>query len=127
MAFVRLFVLWLLVAAVPLQSIAAGSMLFCGAEASGGGPHSRGTTSDAGHMHEHEGHFIDEAAGSSAQSDDVQADHRCSVCASCCHPLGIAPDMRSEVEREPATTLFASVLAHVVDTIPARLERPPRG
>ncbi len=77
-------------AALPLQGIAAASMLFCGqaAHASAQQPagHDAGGHGVAGHEHEghqHEGH----AGHDEGASGDT---HACPICASCCNLVALS-------------------------------------
>lgn len=97
----RLFILWLVVAAIPLQGLAAASMLFCGP-----GPHharqQAAITSqvhvpavvDSGSRHDHGKHShagepkVKKDPGTAGKTlADVT--HRCGVCASCCSGVAI--------------------------------------
>ena len=133
----RLFLAWLIVAAIPLQGLAASSMLFCGM----GGHHapaqvaaaepdidSRGSTASAGHDHSKHSHAGDVQA---KKTDDAGkklpgAAHKCAVCASCCSIVAIT--------EFPALVAFAPVpqaeLAEPFVLIRARPsqvpDKPPR-
>jgi hypothetical protein len=74
----RLFLAWLIMAAIPLQGMAAASMLFCGMGAHHG-PAQVAVQAEAGH-HDHAQH--------GKKSPD--SSHKCPVCASCCHGAAIA-------------------------------------
>lgn len=92
----RLFLAWLIVAAIPLQGLAAASMLFCGA----GEHHAQGQVakadqlSSAGATIDHQDH------SNHSHADDVpiqdatgkklpDVTHKCPVCASCCSNVAI--------------------------------------
>jgi hypothetical protein len=96
----RLFLAWLIVAAIPLQGLAASSMLFCGM-----GQHhaptqpvapqadmdARGNTASAGHDHSKHSHVSD---GQAKKTDNAGKKlpgtaHKCAVCASCCNIVAI--------------------------------------
>ena len=138
MSCVRVLLAWLLMAAIPLQGLAAASMLYCGMGAHHGAQavlatlHSP-TSADSGatkrHDHSQHGHA---AAGEGKKvADDVKqklpdAAHKCGVCASCCHSLAIT--------EFPQTVVFAPlpqaelaepfVLIHTRPTLVP--DRPPR-
>lgn len=102
----RLFLAWLIVAAIPLQGLAAASMLFCGP-----GPHhapvqaaasqqdqlSHASNGDAAHDHskhadEAKNEAKDEAkkVGDNTSKKLPGASHKCAVCASCCNLVAVA-------------------------------------
>ena len=113
-----MFLAWLLLLAIPLQGLAAASMLHCGSGSgsaaparSAGHPHHHPDGSDRavamGHglsHHQHAGHdhsadesadvaaaSVDSTAGSPAVGGALpHADHKCSVCAACCHAAAIS-------------------------------------
>ncbi|MDB5858892.1 MAG: hypothetical protein JWQ76_2581 [Ramlibacter sp.] len=83
----RILLACLLLLAIPLQGIAAASMLYCGAATS----HSH----DEVQAPSHHDHSADVHAA--AQADDAAAaaglpdqDHKCGACATCCHGAAIA-------------------------------------
>jgi hypothetical protein len=93
MSRLRAFFVWLVMAALPLQGIAAVSMLYCKGHAAGAAqsqahhPHA----ADAGAAHDHSKHSHARAE-SVKPSGDAPAGlpdiaHKCGICASCCHPL----------------------------------------
>lgn len=96
----RLFLAWLIVAAIPLQGLAASSMLFCG-------PNHRPVQVDAAQPEQHmqDGAAAEQHANSKhGDASEVQtkkagdnagkklpdASHKCGVCASCCTSVAIA-------------------------------------
>ncbi|MCY7320049.1 MAG: hypothetical protein LH617_15240 [Ramlibacter sp.] len=100
----RFLMLWLVMAAVPLQGLAAASMLYCGMGAQHGTAHSIPVPASAAPAHlgsdasdpdhlSHVSHASHASQGHVAVADIVQpldsqqqlpgADHECSVCASC--------------------------------------------
>lgn len=132
----RVFLAWLVMAAIPLQGLAAASMLYCGM-----GAHDAGTamasvdapargSAAGGHEHSQHGHAV--AVEAKKVADDVKqklpdAAHKCGICASCCHSLAIT--------EFPQTVVFAPLpqaeLADpfvVIHTRPTLVpDRPPRG
>jgi hypothetical protein len=94
MALLRIFLAWLLLAAMPLQGFAAASMLFCGP--AGAAQHQLAKAPGAEHDHGHHtgavasahGHAAAEAPSVSSALPD--ATHTCGLCASCCHSVAIA-------------------------------------
>lgn len=90
MSRIRWFLVWLAMVAVPLQGLAAASMLFCGS-----GPHSApAQAAGAPHHTGHGDHGAVAADGESAHHSSTalpDATHKCGLCAACCHSMGVAP------------------------------------
>lgn len=99
MSILRLVIAWLVMAALPLQGIAAASMLFCEQAA-----HST-VSQPSGHDHASHSHGGDDGsakAEQSAKQDVQQADasqgkaglvddgHACPICASCCNLVALS-------------------------------------
>ncbi len=96
----RLFLAWLIVAAIPLQGLAASSMLFCGmgqqhalaqVVAAQADMDERGNTARAGHDHSKHSHV---SVAQAKETDNAGkklpgAAHKCAVCASCCNVVAI--------------------------------------
>lgn len=123
----RSFLLWLVVLAVPLQGLAAATMLNCtathGAEAAA-----------AGHDdHDDHDHDHDHAAMAAVHDDPAAdagavhaADHKCSACAACHASIGLPVAL-------PELPAIDAVQAHPVPRasggepfLTGGLERPPR-
>lgn len=98
----RLLLVWLLMAAIPMQGFAAASMLFCGV----GGertqvqavaethahPESRHVHAAAQHDHSSHDYGMSDSHGSSAtdaKNGAHDAGHKCSICAACCNSVAI--------------------------------------
>ncbi|MBI2770359.1 MAG: hypothetical protein HYX47_12105 [Burkholderiales bacterium] len=97
----RLFLAWLIVAAIPLQGLAASSMLFCGM----GGHHapaqvaatqadlaSVDSNASAGHDHSKHSHASDVQAKKTSDNAGKKLPgtaHKCAVCAACCNIVAI--------------------------------------
>ncbi|WP_394778732.1 hypothetical protein [Undibacterium sp.] len=127
----RLFLLCMLMLAIPLQGIAAGTMLFCGA-----GHHQMAdapvAASPQGHEHHHHNGAAsaDSAASSSGQdhlhSLATAAKDKCSSCAACCvgavMVTAFADAVLSRPSSEKIDLVFSSSAGHISDG----LERPPR-
>lgn len=96
---IRILLVWLVMAAIPLQGLAAASMLFCGAGAKGVAvqtatdhDHTPAAGSTAAHDHSMHAHSQAQAENSGDSADHSQmpdAAHKCGVCASCCHAAAI--------------------------------------
>ncbi len=97
----RLFLAWLIVAAIPLQGLAASSMLFCGmgqhharvqAAMAQAGMDSLGNTPSSGHdhsKHSHAGDVVQAKTTTDAGKKLPGGAHKCAVCASCCNVVAI--------------------------------------
>ena len=82
----RLFLAWLLLAAIPLQGMAAASMLFCGSQAHEAAAAAHGH--DSAHDH---GDVASHVHGDAHDGATVgHTDVTCSVCASCCSGAAIS-------------------------------------
>ncbi len=133
----RLFLAWLIVAAIPLQGLAASSMLFCGL----GGHHGPGKVAavqadlalNAGadsagqdrskHSHASE---VNEKTADSAGKKLPDIAHQCAVCASCCNVVVISefPQLVAFVPVPQAELAEPFVLIHARPSqVP---DKPPR-
>ena len=139
----RLILAWLLMAALPLQGMAAASMLFCGsataariAKSSGHGSHHQAATPK--HDHAAHGHAVPDAgrAASDATSAEgasgdlkvktSQNGHACPICASCCQAGAVGgfaafPQLSAPPGIEPAHPLV-----RVVSRTTHLPDKPPR-
>jgi hypothetical protein len=125
----KTFLLWLLLAALPLQGIAAAVQASCGPAAHDGAAEM--TMQAKSHHHEGDG-AADSASVVAASSDGDSADiqHKnsvCSACAACCVGA-VAPPSISTLTPAYSTSLPAvsSPAPLVAGFIPAGLERPPK-
>lgn len=116
MSIVRLIVAWLVMAALPLQGIAAASMLFCD-QAAHSTTQQQPAHDHASHGHDHASHAHgghDDAAAAEhgheavadqggdwvhvaqaghdagAKASSVGDDHSCPICASCCNLVALS-------------------------------------
>lgn len=122
----RSFLLWLVVLAVPLQGLAAATMLNCAAVH---GPSSQALDHPGHGDHDHESDAVALAAHGEAAADAGTAhaaDHKCSACAAC-HASAALP------VAVPALPALDTAQAHPVARASAAapfltggLERPPR-
>jgi hypothetical protein len=124
----RLFLAWMLLAALPVQGFAAGTMLLCAAAT-----HevtASAATDGGGHDHATHAHPSADAQskGSAADPDPgAQAKHQCNLCASCCHSVAITqPGFVAQSDAAPAADLPDPVVP-VATHLSRLLERPPRG
>jgi hypothetical protein len=120
MSRLRIVIAWLLMAALPLQGLAAATMLFCE-----GGHHEQSAEAAAAASHGHEHNHAD-ASGHASSVKPLDAGHKCGICASCCYTVAIAQSMRSPsfAPLPQAGLAEPFVLIH---TPPNRLpDKPPR-
>lgn len=95
MSILRLVVAWLVMAALPMQGIAAASMLFCDQAAHSTAQQQAShehASHDHGHdhaAHGHDGHDGQEASHG-AKASSGGDDHACPICASCCNLLALS-------------------------------------
>jgi hypothetical protein len=92
----RLFLAWLVLAAIPLQGLAAASMLFCGMGEHHAPAQVAAAKQDVTGEHDHSQHShaaevqvqVEKTADDSGkQLPDVT--HKCAVCASCCNSVAL--------------------------------------
>jgi hypothetical protein len=135
--FLKTLMLWLLLAALPLQGIAAAMQTTCGPMEHGG----LAEATMSVHLHEHGGDALDAgdtvatdtgAAVKSAMSHDTSPDDShdhatCSACASCCVGAVAAPPA-AVVTPAYGSSLPSAVapVPLVTGFVPAGLERPPK-
>ena len=125
MSRIRLLFAWLVLAALPLQGMAAASMLFCGM-----GTTPKQVTSVAGSDHAHATHShaadmaVEQPATDPAHLPD--SSHTCGICASCCSTVALT---------EPARPLAAASVPQIGAAGPPALlhartaalpDKPPR-
>lgn len=132
--FVKTLLLWLLIAGLPLQGLAAVTKMACGAVHGAAASHHASPPAPAAasmHHHEHAAHHAEPvtelASAPAASSLAGYQDGYCSACSACCFGAWIPP---SELKCEPmvfqVATLSADAPASFVAFIPPGLERPPR-
>lgn len=131
MSFWRIFLAWLIMAAIPLQGIAASSMLFCAMEshhpheAQAAQEHGEKHLAPGGHDHSKQAHqkVSTESASSSSLPD---ANHACGVCGACCHSTAIAEMPRWTAPQPPEQTRKAEPFV-LIHSPPFRVpDKPPR-
>ena len=134
MSRLRLVIAWLVMAAVPLQGLAAATMAFCG------GTHDAQIqqvvqamdTDGAAHDHSKHSHAAKAETKGGGGKDLTKAmslpdaSHKCGVCASCCHSIAL-----TEFPHWPAfAPLPQAELAEpimLIHAIPSELpDKPPR-
>lgn len=98
----RLFFVWLLMAAIPMQGFAAASMLFCGgvtdhalvqtSAASQSLPDSHQAHAEVKHEHASHDHGMSgshESVSPDTKHGAPETGHKCSICAACCNSVAI--------------------------------------
>ena len=127
LARLRLLLTWILMAAVPVQGFAAGSMLLCVAATHEVAAHA--AQAGAQLQHDHTTHTHDAADAdtkSIAHATVADAQHQCSLCAACCHSVGITqlPSMWQGASAPQAdlTDPFMRIPSHA----PPLPDKPPR-
>lgn len=117
MQWLRMFMLWMLALALPLQGMAAVAMLHCGHQAPAQ------IDAHAGHGL-HEGHVHDDASVTGSHTHS--AGHSCSACAACCVALALPPAMPVLAAALTAPTSATTLVAPSPSFLTAGPERPPR-
>lgn len=132
-ALLRILVLWLLMAGVPLQGYASATMLLCAPPATAAAPaHSAEIAHSAAHgEHDHAAMLSAQAHGDHQENQDQQGTHhgdaKCAGAAFCCTgaPLsGAMPVAPGLPDARSAPVPFDSAAPAAVDL--AGLERPPK-
>ncbi len=148
MSTIRLVLVWLLMAALPLQGTAAASMLFCGSQSAARiaqaashhghhesmettahdhAAHGQDESAHASHEPQEAGHAVDQVAAHSAEaSGETAQSHSCPVCAACSQAqavggfdsLPLASPAPSAQPSPPAVRIASRAL-----TLP---DKPPR-
>lgn len=125
----RLFLAWLVLAAIPLQGMAAASMLFCGM----GEHHAPAVVAkhDTAGEHDHSRHSHAAEVQLEKTADDAgkklpDVAHKCPVCASCCNIVAITefPQLAAFAPLPQAESAEPFVLIHARPSqVP---DKPPR-
>ncbi len=135
MSLLRLALLWLVMAALPLQGFAAASMLFCGpsghASAAQQDSHDHASHSQDG-GHKHDAAHADTASsqpqegGPQTGAATVDDGHSCPICASCCNLVALsetpALHLSTDAPRSPPLEGPSRVLTRDAPTP----DKPPR-
>ena len=135
MSLMRVLLAWLIMAAIPVQGLAAVSMAFCqGAHQHAAATHGDGGLDPATIQHDHSMH---KHAGEAPQIEVTDADavsakalpdasHKCGVCASCCHSLALAQLPQWPVFASAPQVGSAEEVVLIHATSPERPDKPPR-
>jgi hypothetical protein len=134
---IRRFLLWLLMLAIPLQGIAASTMLHCEpsharqqvAVEAAAHDHALHQAASAAHSHDqHHADAGDTVAHSEAHSPG-SADHqkaKCSVCASCCSGVAIVAAPLTTAVAEPHESYTVFLATDFEPVFVAGPKKPPR-
>ena len=126
--FLKTFLLWLLLAALPLQGIAAAAQTSCGPMAH----HGAADSVPQAQLHHHDGHGAADSVKAAAKStgDPTDLKHKSSICGACatCCVGAVAPPTVSAFTPVYSSSLpvIVSPSSLVTGFIPAGLERPPK-
>lgn len=132
----RIILAWLLLLAIPLQGMAAASMLYCGPAARASAQEQLAPQAQQ-HHHEHStptvrdhdlaSHHASPDAGSKAVDDALpDAGHKCGVCAACCHSVAITETPRLVAFSEAPRTAWDEPFAPVHSRPTPVPDKPPR-
>jgi hypothetical protein len=114
----RAFLMWMVMLAVPLQGIAATTMLLCGP---GHGGASHASAEPATHVH---GDHRD--ADAADETSGLETKGKCSACASCCSAVALLAGLPTLPAAEPAAGPRAAVEPGFEGVVADGLKRPPR-
>ncbi|MEP6875985.1 MAG: hypothetical protein ABI887_16630 [Burkholderiales bacterium] len=142
--FVRCFVMWLLVLALPVQGFAASTMLLCGAGHHGSAQATEGGHDHAGHMHvgAQDVSAISEAPAHDQAAEAAPSHHgsafspltakhakvtgKCSACAACCTVAFLPTTVIALTALAPSRALPVVELTTHVGFFTDGPDRPPR-
>ncbi|RSZ40921.1 MULTISPECIES: hypothetical protein [unclassified Variovorax] len=138
---VRLFVLWIMMFAVPFQGYAAASMVFCGpghagsatemsadqSGAHGDAPHPHSADEPGDHHHETAQAAKPPAKGDTAKAAGAGPDamHKCGTCGAC-HATALTSTLELAVFHDLPRADLAEPAIAVATLAPRVLDRPPR-
>ena len=137
--FNRLVLLWILILAIPLQGLAATSMMLCATEhhqifsmqnaqsaQAADHKHDVHLQSHEGHEQQVQAHLADEHASDTVTTHQHSSKDKCSACSACCvGAVMLTTYFASHISRPPSEKIdlvFSSHIGHISDG----LERPPR-
>ena len=142
MSILRVVVAWLVMAALPLQGIAAASMLFCEQAAHSTvvqpaghdrAAHGHGADHDhAAHSHEANGSPKAEPRAQSAQQADagqgglVDDGHACPICASCCNLVALSETPTLSLNGDSPVSQPLQGPSRVISRDAPTPDKPPR-
>jgi hypothetical protein len=116
--------IWVLIAAIPLQGIAAAAMIHCGTHHD-----STSEPTQAGHQrHDHASashHTMSDTDGT-ASAVDHDGDAKCSACAACCLGLALPTRFSALLPVLPSLAARCGMFSSAPDVVITGPERPPR-
>lgn len=121
MRLLRLLLAWLLLAALPLQGVAAATMALCGTAGAAAEP--------ALHEHAHHGATHGHQAAASQQAADdspAAAHHACSICATCCNAAALPAAVPASPVVAVGHPFAPGPAGPLVEQPSTVIERPPR-
>lgn len=135
--FLRTLLLWLLIAALPIQGMAAAIQATCASEHQGNAimmmaPDHHHDMAAHGHDHDDHQHVAQaddtsDASGHSSNEPDAHKHSTCSACASCCVGAVAPPSAAVQTpDYDNSDSIFMSLAALAAGFIPSSLERPPK-
>lgn len=139
---IRAFAAVVVLLALPMQSMAAASMLVCNGDdhatwlttiANGGGDAHAGKGSSS-HSHQHAAHAANDHHSGTVDRADFSAGEEkhhpassCSSCSDCCCAASLPSPGQSMIDTIATSGAAVSTIAHPVSGyVPDRLDRPPR-
>lgn len=123
MSRLRLLLVWLLFAAVPLQGFAARTLLFCGGP---GAPVQHAEAHPAGHGG-HGTHAHAHASPADEQAGSVAAEHACGNCMACCHNVAAVHSAEVPHAAAPPAWQAPEPLLRIASRATVLPDKPPRG
>jgi hypothetical protein len=140
-AFARLIVMWLIAMALPIQGVAAATMLHCGSatpawpstlQSAHAHHHDEAASSVpavahlAAHSGHHPGAVADDASNATPSHHHAGGNSGCSACASCCSALALPVTPVLLASQPVADTVSAAGPLPTVVFLTDGPERPPR-
>lgn len=136
---IRMLMAWVLLAALPLQGLAAASMVYCGPAGKAVASQVHAASADDQHGHAHGAgageHVLQGPGAMDHASMDHSADgnalpdskHTCSICAACGNAAAITPSSHALAAPAASQSLAALPLPALHSRAPALPDKPPRG
>lgn len=124
--FVKTWIVWILMLALPLQALAGAAQLSC--ETGGHQRQAGGHVAKSGHgVYARQAVRLKRGAKPAAGAKAEKGMAACGACAGCCCASAVLPILHAvPAPRHDAGLLFASLPAPDAGYIPDGLERPPR-
>lgn len=121
---IRIALIALLLAALPLRTWAASAMLFCADGPSSPATHAQHGDEHAGHDMAG-GHAMHDTDDTAATDDAIDSGHGCSVCGACCTGVATGPAFAAWLAHPPATLSIPFAPPRYAGVDLARDQRPP--